>query len=212
VIETLRRQRHTANRSPSSRRIAATVSPYSERLRLAGSRLEPAEPVRRYERAAPGDMDPYRHQKTGRFSRIGRRTRVIEPLQSLPRPGWEFVHVCIDGPFPSCFSEIKPDQSADSAVFFLKAAVAYYKSSGYRDPRHDRQRWLLFGFAFRDACRTSAQAYPHRPSPKTNGKAERFIQTALREWPTQSLSTSVSSRRAIAVWLHNTIGTALMEE
>ena len=99
--------------------------------------------------------------------------------------GWEFVHVCIDDHFRVAFSEIKPDEKADSAVPFLKAAVAYYKSLGVTVTRVMTDNGSCYkAFAFRDAYRDLGikhiRTKPY--TPKTNGKAERIIQTALREW------------------------------
>ncbi len=119
-------------------------------------------------------------------SRIGHRITGDRTGQSNGRGvGWEFVHVCIDDHSRVAFSEIKPDEKADSAVAFLKAAVAYYKSLGVTVTRVMTDNGSCYkAFAFRDACRDLGikhiRTKPY--TPKTNGKAERFIQTALREW------------------------------
>jgi transposase len=160
VIETLRRQRHTGQQIAAEVGVsAATVSRILRRLRLNRIRdLEPAEPVRRYERAAPGEIIHIDIKKLGRFSQIGRRITGNRTGYSHCRGlGWEFVHVCIDDHSRVAFSEVKPDQSADSAVAFLKAAVAYYKNLGvtvsrvmtdnggcYLGARPDRHRDLAF--------------------------------------------------------------------
>ena len=68
--------------------------------------------------------------------------------------GWEFVHVCIDDHSRVAFTQIKPDEKADSAVPFLKAAVAHYKSLGVTVTRVMTDNGSCYkAFAFRDACR-----------------------------------------------------------
>src|SRR3954468_7117738 len=133
VVEALRRQRYTGKQIAAEAGVsAATVSRILRRLGLNRIRdLEPAEPVRRYERATPGEIIHIDIKKLGRFDKIGHRITGDRTGQSNSRGvGWEFVHVCIDDHSRIAFSEIKPDEKADSAVPFLKAAVAYYKSLG----------------------------------------------------------------------------------
>jgi len=209
VIETLRRQRHTGQQIATEVGVsAATVSRILRRLRLSRIRdLEPAAPVRRYERAAPGEMIHIDIKKLGRFSRIGRRITGDRTGYSHCRGlGWEFVHVCIDDHSRVAFSEIKPDQTADSAVAFLKAAVAYYKSLGVTVTRVMTDNGGCYlGFAFRQACQDLGLKHVRtRPyTPKTNGKAERFIQTALREWAyAQAYPTSDRRAAQLPIWLH----------
>jgi transposase len=127
AVEALRRQRHTAQHIAAELKLSpATVSRILRRLGLNRIRdLEPAEPVRRYEREKPGEMIHIDIKKLGRFDRIGHRITGDRTGQSNSRGvGWEFVHVCIDDHSRVAFSEIKPDEKADSAVPFLKAAVA----------------------------------------------------------------------------------------
>ncbi len=93
--------------------------------------LEPAEPVKRYERQNPGEIIHIDIKKLGRFERVGHRITGDRTGQSKSRGvGWEFVHVCVDDASRVAFTQIKPDEKAASAVDFLKAAVAYYKSIG----------------------------------------------------------------------------------
>ena len=133
AIEALRRQRHTGKQIAAEVGVSpATVSRILRRLGLNRIRdLEPAEPVRRYERATPGEMIHIDIKKLGRFDKIGHRITGDRTGQSNSRGvGWEFVHVCIDDHSRVAFSQILPDEKAESAVPFLKAAVAYYKSLG----------------------------------------------------------------------------------
>ena len=209
VIEALRRQRHTGKQIAAETGVSpATVSRILRRLGLNRIRdLEPAEPVRRYERATPGEIIHIDIKKLGRFDRIGHRITGDRTGQSNSRGvGWEFVHVCIDDHSRVAFSEIKPDEKAGSAVPFLKAAVAYYKSLGVTVTRVMTDNGSCYkSFAFRDACRDLGikhiRTKPY--TPKTNGKAERFIQTALREWAyAQAYPTSDRRAEELPFWLH----------
>ena len=147
----------------------------------------------------PGEMIHIDIKKLGRFERIGHRITGDRTGPNKSRgAGWDFVHVCIDDHSRVAFSEIKPDETADSAVPFLKAAVAYYKSLGVTVTRVMTDNGSCYqAFAFRDACRDLGikhiRTKPY--TPKTNGKAERFIQTALREWA-YAQAYPTSDRRA----------------
>ncbi|WP_407158249.1 IS481 family transposase [Bradyrhizobium sp. STM 3557] len=209
VVETLRRQRHTGKQIAAEVWVSpATVSRILRRLGLNRIRdLEPAEPERRYERENPGEMLHIDIKKLGRFEHVGHRITGDRTGQSNSRGvGWEFVHVCIDDHSRVAFSEIKLDETANSAVPFLKAAVAYYKSLGVTVTRVMTDNGSCYkAFAFRDACKDlrirHIRTKPY--TPKTNGKAERFIQTALREWA-YAKAYPTSDRRAeeLPIWLH----------
>lgn len=125
AIEASRRQRHTGKQIAAEVGVSpATVSRVLRRLGLnALKALEPAEPVRRYERAHPGEMIHLDIKKLGRFDKVGHRITANRAGQSKSRGvGWEFVHVSIDDASRLAFSQILPDQKAASAVLFLKAA------------------------------------------------------------------------------------------
>jgi len=187
-IEALRRQRLTGKAIAAETGVsAATVSRVLKRLGLNKlSALEPAEPVRRYQRERPGELIHIDIKKLGKFDRIGHRITGDRTGQSNGRGvGWEFVHVCIDDASRIAFTEIKPDQRKRSAVAFLKAAVAYYASLGVTVERVMTDNGSCYrSFAFRNTChRLGLKHIRTRPyTPKTNGKAERFVQTCLREW------------------------------
>ena len=212
-VEVLRRQRFTGKHIAAELGLSpATVSRILRRLGLNRMRnLEPAEPVRRYERAAPGEMIHIDIKKLGRFEQIGHRITGDRTRQSSRRgngwgAGWEFVHVCIDDHSRIAFSQIKPDEKADSAVPFLKAAVAYYKSLGIKVERVMTDNGPCYkSFAFRDACiDLGIKHIRTKPyTPKTNGKAERFIQTSLREWAyAQAYPTSDRRGEDLPIGLH----------
>jgi transposase InsO family protein len=209
AVERLRRQRHTGKQIAAEVGVsAATVSRILRRLGLNRIRdLEPAEPDRRYEREKPGEIIHLDIKKLGRFEQIGHRITGDRTGQSNSRGvGWEFVHVCIDDHSRVAFSQILPDEKADSAVPFLKAAVAYYKSLGVTVTRVMTDNGSCYkAFAFRDACRDLGikhiRTKPY--TPRTNGKAERFIQTALREWAyAQAYPTSERRAEQLPIWLH----------
>ena len=191
AVEVLRRQRHTGKQIAAEVGVsAATVSRILRRLGLNRMRdLEPAEPVRRYEREHPGELIHIDIKKLGKFSRIGHRITGDRTGQSNLRsrgkgPGWEYVHVCIDDASRIAFSQVMKNEKKGCAVAFLKAAVAYYASLGVTIERVMTDNGSCYkSFAFRKACkRLRLKHIRTKPyTPKTNGKAERFIQTALGE-------------------------------
>jgi len=208
-IITLRRQRltgaHIAARLGVS---AATVSRVLRRAGLSRLRdLEPAEPVRRYEREHPGDMIHLDIKRLGRFERTGHRITGDRTGQSTSRGiGWEYVHVCVDDASRLSFTEIHPDEKAVSAVAHLRAAVDWYASMGVTVARVMTDNGSCYkSHAFRAACADlSLRHIRTKPyTPKTNGKAERFIQTALREWAyARAYQTSDQRAADLPVWTH----------
>ena len=188
VVEALRRQRHTGKQIAAEVGVSpATVSRILRRLGLNRIRdLEPAEPARRYERATPGEMIHIDIKKLGRFDKIGHRNTGDRTGPSNSRGvGWEFVHVCIDDASRVAFSKVMKTERKEDAVAFLKAAIAYYASLGITVERVMTDNGSCYkSAAFAKACRRLKLKHIRtRPyTPRTNGKAERFIQTSLREW------------------------------
>ena len=128
-VARLRRQRYTGQQIAAGLRISpATVSRILRRLglnRLAA--LEPAEPVRRYEREHPGELIHIDIKKLGKFNRVGHRITGDRRGRSNSRGVcWEYVHVCIDDASRIAYAEIKKNERKASAIAFLKAAVIYY--------------------------------------------------------------------------------------
>jgi transposase InsO family protein len=207
-IEVLRRQRFTGKHIAAEVDVSpATVSRILRRLGLNRLQaLEPAEPVRRYERDHPGELIHIDIKKLGRFERVGHRITGDRQKGKSRGAGWEFVHVCIDDASRLAFSEILPNEKKESAVSFLKAAVAYYQSLGVIVQRVMTDNGSCYrAKQFRDACRDLGLKHIRtRPyTPKTNGKAERFIQTALREWAyAQAYPTSQRRAEELPIWLH----------
>ena len=210
AIEVLRRQRHTGKQIALEVGVSpATVCRVLKRRGLNKlSALEPAEPIRRYERENPGELIHLDIKKLGRIGSVGhriagRRTGVVNRHIGI---GWEFVHVCIDDASRVAFVQVMADQRKESAVAFLEAAVAYYAKLGVRIERVMTDNGSCYrSKTFRAACaRLGLRQIFTRPyTPKTNGKAERFIQTTLREWAYARAYQNSDQRSAELIhWLH----------
>src|SRR6201988_1869506 len=212
-IERRRRQRWTGKQIAAESGVSpATVSRVLRRLGLNKlSALEPTEPVRRYEREKPGEMIHIDIKKLGRINGVGHRITGDRRGQSNLRArgqgsGWEYVHVCIDDHSRIAFAQVLPNERKQSAIRFLKAALAHYASLGISVERVMTDNGSCYkSFAFRRACkRLGLKHIRTRPyTPKTNGKAERFIQTSLREWAyAQAYTTSKERAAELPRWLH----------
>jgi transposase InsO family protein len=210
-IERLRRQRWTGKQIAVQVAVSpATVSRVLRRLGLNKlSTLEPAEPVRRYEREHPGELIHLDIKKLGRIGSVGhritgRQTGVVNRHLGI---GWEYVHVCIDDASRIAFVQVMADQRKESAVAFLEAAIAYYAKLGVRIERVMTDNGSCYqSKMFRTACKQRGlrQVFTRPYTPKTNGKAERFIQTALREWAYARAYRNSNQRSAELIhWLHS---------
>jgi transposase InsO family protein len=210
AIASLRRQRHTGKQIAIEVGVStATVSRILRRLGLNRlSALEPAEPVRRYERDRPGELIHIDIKKLGRIGSIGHRITGRYPgaVNRHHGIGWEFVHVCIDDASRVAFVQVLADQRKESAVAFLQAAVAHYAKLGIRIERVMTDNGSCYcSKIFRAACERLGlrQIFTRPYTPKTNGKAERFIQTALREWAyAQAYQNSAERTAELTNWLH----------
>lgn len=208
IVE-LRRQRltgkhiaHLAGVSP------ATVSRVLKRAGLSRLKdLEPVEPARRYEHANPGDMIHLDIKKLGRFERTGHRITGDRTGQSNSRGvGWEYFHVCIDDASRVAYADIFPDEKKQSAVAHLKASVAYYRHLDITIKRVMTDNGPCYiSHAFAEACKSLGLKHIRtKPyTPRTNGKAERFIQTAIREWAyARAYQTSDQRDADLPIWTH----------
>lgn len=209
-IESLRRQRMPGKEIATTVGVSpATVSRVLKRLGLSKlSALEPAEPPRRYEREHPGELIHIDIKKLGKFKRVGHRITGDRKGQSNSRGvGWEYLHVCIDDASRVAFSRIMKTERKACAVAFLKAAVAYYKSLGITVLRVMTDNGSCYrSRAFAKACqRLELKHIRTKPyTPRTNGKAERFIQTLLREWAYAFIYPSSYHRTAeLGPWMHH---------
>jgi transposase InsO family protein len=207
-VATLRRQRRTGKQIAVELHISpATVSRILKRLGLNRiGALEPAMPIRRYERERPGELIHIDIKKLGRFARAGHRATGTRQGCRNEGAGWEFVHVAIDDHSRIAFAKVMPNEKKRSAVAFLKAALAYYESLGIKVERVMTDNGSCYkSFAFRRACqRLGLRHLRTKPyTPRTNGKAERFIQTSLREWAyAQAYQNSRRRKAELPVWLH----------
>ena len=209
AVETLRRQRHTGEQIAGEVGVsAATVSRILKRLGLNRlSALEPAEPVRRYERAAPGEILHIDIKKLGKFNRIGHRISGDRTGQSNTRGvGWEYVHLAIDDHSRLAYSEILPDEKRASCLRFLFNALRFFQSLGVKVQRVMTDNGVSFrSFRYAKALRRlrikHLRTKPY--TPRTNGKAERFVQTSLREWAyARAYNTSDERAAELPLWLH----------
>ena len=207
-VEALRRQRYTGEQIAAEVGVsAATVSRILKRLglnRLAA--LEPAEPIRRYERAAPGEIVHIDIKKLGKFNRIGHRITGGRIGQSKSRRGWEYVHLAIDDHARLAYSEILPDEKRTSCLRFLFNALRFFRGFGVRVERimtdnGSSFRSHRYAKALRRLRIKHLRTKPY--TPRTNGKAERFVQTSLREWAyARAYSTSQHRAAELPIWLH----------
>jgi transposase InsO family protein len=208
AIVELRKKRLTQARIAAA--LGVSQSTVGRVLARAGlsllSSLVPTEPVIRYEHEAPGDMLHIDTKKLGRIERPSHRV-TGNRRDSVDGAGWEMLFVAIDDHARIAFTAMHPDERTPSAVQFLHDAVAYYARLGVTVRR------LLTdnGSAFRSkdfalACKKLGLRHrftrPYRP--QTNGKAERFIQSALREWA-YGFTYQHSSERTQALdhWNHH---------
>lgn len=208
-IIALRRQRLTGAHIAAKTGVSpATVSRVLRRAGLSRLRdLDPAAPVRRYERDHPGELIHLDIKRLGKFERTGHRITGDRTGQSNNRGvGWEYVHVCVDDASRLSFTEIHPDEKAVSAIAHLKAAVTWYASMGVKVARVMTDNGSCYkSHAFKAACAELGLRHIRtKPyTPKTNGKAERFIQTALREWAyARAYQTSDQRAADLPVWTH----------
>jgi transposase InsO family protein len=201
-------------RSMLQRQIAKAVgvstATVSRVLAAAGlsklSDLQPREPVQRYEHEAPGDLLHIDTKKLGRIERPSHRV-TGNRKDSVDGAGWEMLFVAIDDHARIAFTAMHADEKKHHAVQFLQDAVAYYAKLGVRIKR------LLTdnGSAFRSrdfaaACKALdiKHKFTRAYRPQTNGKAERFIQSALREWAYGwTYRNSAERTAALSRWQHH---------
>ncbi|TWC30201.1 integrase-like protein [Pseudomonas sp. SJZ079] len=159
----------------------------------------------RYEYSRPGGLLHLDIKKLGRFRQPGHRVTGDRQVSSRGI-GWEYVHVAIDDASRIAFSAIYADERGRSACAFLIQALRYYASLGIRIERvmTDNGACCKSG-RFRRLCRRLGLCHLRtKPyTPRTNGKAERFIQTSLREWAYARAYESSEQRAAhLPLWLH----------
>jgi transposase InsO family protein len=207
-IERLRRERLSGPAiARQARRPVSTVGAVLRRRGLGRlGALDPKPPALRYERERPGELIHLDTKKLGRIDGIGHRITGDRRGQSTKRgTGWEALHVAVDDNSRLAYTELLPDERKESAVAFLQRARTWFALHGVAIERVMTDNGSAYkSQVFRTAL--SAAGIHHkrtRPyTPRTNGKAERFIQTSLREWAYAAPYNSSAERAAaMPAWL-----------
>ncbi len=209
-IEALRRQRRSG--PAIARQLGLPVSTVGLELRRLGlgrlRALDPLPEIIRYEREHPGELIHFDIKKLGRIDGIGHRITGDRSGQSSKRgTGWEYLHVAIDDASRLAFTAIMPDEKKESATAFLEQALDWFRAHGVVAQRVMTDN----GSAYKSrlfAAAIAAHGLRHkrtRPyTPRTNGKAERFIQTSIREWAYATpFASSAQRTQAMHPWLHD---------
>jgi transposase InsO family protein len=215
AIRALRKLRMTAAQIAELLGMAlSTVSLWLKRLGLGKrSRLAPPEPPNRYERRRAGELVHIDIKKLGRILAAGHRVTGSRRPQRSHRvdgvlrgvAGWEFVHVCIDDHSRLAYVEVLGAEDAATAIGFLRRALAWFRARGVVVERVMTDNGPAYiSHAHAAACRELGLRHlrtrPYRP--RTNGKAERFIQTLLREWAYGHIyGTSAERTAQLPRWL-----------
>jgi transposase InsO family protein len=199
AIEALRRLRMTGAEIAEVLGMAlSTVSLWLKRIGLGKrSRLDPPEPPNRYERRHPGELVHVDVKKLGRFDTPGKR--VIGNRHGSRHFGWDHVHVMVDDYSRVAYAEVLGDECGETAVGFLRRGLEWFAALGVRVERVMTDNGSLYtSKAHAAACRELGLRHlrtrPYRP--RTNGKAERFIQTLQNEWAYGRLYGSSAERTA----------------
>ena len=166
--------------------------------------LTPKPPVHRYERRRPGALIHLDIKKLGRIGRVGHRIHGDRRRRTRGL-GWEYLHIAIDDATRLAYAALFPDETAVSTAAFLQQAAAWFarqgitwralmtdNGGGYRSHRFQALRRQL-----------KVRHLWTRPyTPRTNGKAERFIRTCLERWAyAAAYPTSVVRARFLPEWL-----------
>jgi transposase InsO family protein len=218
VIESLRRLFMTAAEIAEVLGMArSTVSAVLKRIGLGKrSRLTPPEPPNRYERKRPGELVHLDVKKLGRISALGAGHRVTGNRASRHQAringkqrrltGWEFVHVAVDDATRLAYAEVLADERGPTAAGFLERAVAWFASLGVNVERILSDNGACYrSNAHAIVCKQLAiqrHLFTRPYRPRTNGKAERFIQTLINRWAYGALYGSPAERTAaLPGWL-----------
>ena len=166
--------------------------------------LKPVEPIVRYEWKRPGDLIHLDTKKLGRIERTGHRINGDRTTRS-PGAGWEYVHICIDDCSRLAYVEVLPDEKGITVAAFLRRATAWYAERGIKVRRVMTDNGSGYvSKVFAATCRSLAQRHLRTQAyrPQTNGKAERMVQTLLREWAyAQAYPHSRIRTAALRAWL-----------
>lgn len=209
VVEAVRLRRERRTATQIAQVLGVPRSTVGFWLRRAGiskaSALQAKEPPNRYEHAAPGDLLHLDTKKLAKFHQVGHRI-TGDRRKNSRGAGYQVLHVCSDDHSRACYMEVLPDEKKETTAAFLQRALLHFQAQGmtirklltdngspYRSKDFKAMR-EAFGLKH-------LRTRPYRP--RTNGKAERLIQTALREWaygPTWQ--NSDERNQALEAWLH----------
>ena len=185
-IERLRRKRWSTPRIARELGIPlSTVGAECRRLGLGRlPSLEPPVPVIRYERDRPGELVHLDTKKLARIEAVGHRIHG-DRRRTVDGAGWEFLHVCIDDATRVAYAEVLPDEKGTTAAGFLQRAAGWFERQGVKIERvmTDNGGCYRSKVFHRTMTELRARHIFTRPcTPRTNGKAERFIRTAKELW------------------------------
>lgn len=211
AVLALRRIRLTAEQIAEQLEMApSTVSLICKRAGLGRlARLEPIAPERRYERKRAGELIHVDVKKLGRISRPGHRATGSRAAKGYHRrihsQGWDYVHVCVDDATRIAYAEVLDDEHPETAIGFLRRAIAYLASLGIKVERlitdnGNAYRSSAHAIACRELQIRHIRTRPY--TPRTNGKAERFIKTLTDGWAYDAVYGSSRERTAaLPAWL-----------
>jgi transposase InsO family protein len=190
----------------------STISRWLRRIGLGRlSRLDPPEPANRYRRKRPGELVHVDVKKLGRIQVPGhrvtgnRRVHARRDDGGYGTVGWEFVHVCVDDATRLAYAEVLADERGETAAEFLRRACRWFRSMGIEVERvmsdnGSCYRSVIHARACRELGLRHLRTQPYRP--RTNGKAERFIQTLQRRWAYGAIyGNSAERTAALPGWL-----------
>ena len=203
----LRRERKTGVQIAQMTGLSrATVSRILTRLKLNKIRmLEPKLPPNRYEHACPGDLLHIDIKKLARIHKPGHRI-TGNPQDETRGAGWEFLYVAVDDHSRMAYVAMMPDEKAVSASLFLSQAAGYFAQHNIRLRRVMTDNGPCFiSDRFKAQCHALLARHIRTRiyTPRTNGKAERFIQTAIREWAYARLYQNSQERNSYLLpWIH----------
>ncbi len=184
---------------------ASTVGKVLARARASRRARAPRPEVVRYERERPGELLHVDTKRLGRFHQVGKRV-LRDGVQRSPRAGWHHLHVAVDDHTRIAYCEILAGQGAEASCAFLERAVAWFASAhGIRIERVLSDNGHAYrSHAWRERCAALGieRRYTRPYTPRTNGKAEAFIGTCLREWAYRyAYPTSTHRTRALTGWV-----------
>jgi len=209
-VEQLRRARQTGPAIARTLGMAlSTVGLVLRRLGLGRlALLEPRPAVIRYERDRPGEMIHLDIKKLGKINGIGHRFAPRgRGMHANKGHGWDFLHVAVDDASRLAYTEILPSEGKDDTTAFLQRTLSWFGRlgvdiEGVMTDNGSAYRSKLFAAALQQADARHIRTRPY--TPRTNGKAERFIQSCLREWAyARPFLSSIDRSLAAAEWTND---------